>query len=307
MQTQSYFLVCPVALASYLLSLASAPVMPIAAQYVVATLFGLVFGSFLNVCIVRLPRHESIIRPRSHCPQCLKPIPWHDNIPVLSYLVLRARCRFCRNRISPLYPLVETITAGIFVLALAETRNPPQFVKDVVFGMLMIVLIFTDFEDRIIPHSVTVFGIIAGLVFSLLVPVNDTLFEWIFRRAGLALQGPLSSLIGAVAGGAFGGGLLYGVAWTLRRLRNPAKEYLGFGDVMLMLAVGVFWGIPLTYLTILLGSLAGTLVAISFVAINKTFRDYQWPYGSFLGAAAIYASFGGPSLLLAYQHWVGLR
>lgn len=277
------------------------------AQYVIAGIFGLVFGSFLNVCIARLPQHQSIVRPRSRCPQCLKLISWYDNVPVLSYLLLRARCRYCRNPISPLYPLVEIITACIFVLALAETSTPAGFAKDVIFGMLMVILIFTDLRDRIIPHSVTIFGIIVGLALSLLVPVNDALFDWIFRRAGFGVHGPLSSLIGALAGGVFGGGLLYVVAWGLKRFRNPAKEYLGFGDVMLMLVVGVFWGIPLTYLTILVGSLAGTVVAIALLALNKGYRDYQWPYGSFLGAAAIYASLGGPWLLLAYQHWAGLR
>jgi leader peptidase (prepilin peptidase) / N-methyltransferase len=277
------------------------------AQYVIAGLFGLVFGSFLNVCIVRLPQHESIVRPRSRCPRCLKLISWYDNVPVLSYLILRAKCRYCRQQISPLYPLVEIITACIFVLALAATSTPAWFAKDAVFGMLMVILIFTDLRDRVIPHSVTILGIIVGLALSLLLPVNDSLFEWVFLRTGLEIHGPLSSLIGALAGGVFGGGLLYGVAWALKRFRNPAKEYLGFGDVMLMLVVGVFWGIPLTYLTILLGSLAGTVIAIALLVLNKSYRDYQWPYGSFLGAAAVYAALGGPSLLLAYQHWTGLH
>jgi leader peptidase (prepilin peptidase) / N-methyltransferase len=278
-----------------------------ATPYVFAALFGLVFGSFLNVCIVRLPHHESIVRPRSHCPQCLKLIPWHDNLPVISYIVLGGRCRFCRRRISPLYPVVEALTAAVFVLALAETGSTLGFLKEIVFAMLMIVLIFTDFRDRIIPHSVTLLGIVLGLALGFFVPVNDSLFEWVFRGSRLRLEGALSSFIGALAGGAFGGGLLYAVAWALKRLSNSAKEYLGFGDVMLMLVVGVFWGIPLSYLTILLGSLAGTLVAASFVLLNKSFREYQWPYGSFLGAAAIYASLGGPALLAAYEHWTGLR
>jgi leader peptidase (prepilin peptidase) / N-methyltransferase len=284
----------------------SVPLLPASVEYALAALFGLVFGSFLNVCIVRLPSHESIVRPRSHCPKCLKPIMWYDNIPVLSYLILGGRCRFCRERISPLYPIVEVLTAAIFVLALADTSEPLGFAKDAIFGMLMVVLIFTDFNERIIPHSVTIFGIVVGLVFSLLVPVNDTLIEWLVGRGGLVLPGPLSSLVGALAGGIFGGGLLYGVASALKHVRNPSKEYLGFGDVMLMLVIGVFWGIPLTYLTILLGSLAGTLVALLFILLNKSFRDYQWPYGSFLGAAAIFASLGGSALLTAYQHWAGL-
>jgi leader peptidase (prepilin peptidase) / N-methyltransferase len=301
---------CPVGQLSFVCCVlpdVSSLAMPTAVQYALAALFGLVFGSFLNVCIARLPHHESIVRPRSHCPQCLKLIPWYDNIPVLSYLVLGAKCRFCRQRISPIYPIVEAFTACVFVLAVAETSSLSWLVKEIVFAMLMIVLIFTDFKDRIIPHSVTLLGIALGLGFSLFVPVNDSLLEWIFRGSEFRLHTTVSSLIGALAGGAFGGGLLYAVGWALKRVSNPAKEYLGFGDVMLMLVVGVFWGIPLSYLTILLGSLAGTLVAVSFIALNKSSREYQWPYGSFLGAAAIYCSLGGPALLAAYKHWAGLR
>jgi leader peptidase (prepilin peptidase) / N-methyltransferase len=298
---------CHSSLVSFSLCLMFGPAVPAAIQYVFAALFGLVFGSFLNVCIARLPHHESIVRPRSHCPQCLKLIPWYDNVPVMSYVVLGARCRFCLRRISPLYPVVEVFTACVFVLALAETGSMLGFVKEIVFAMLMIVLILTDFKDRLIPHSVTLFGIVLGLAFSFLVPVNDSLFEWIFRGAGFRLQGTFSSVIGALAGAVFGGGLLYAVAWSLKRMSHGAKEYLGFGDVMLMLVVGVFWGLPLTYVTILLGSLAGTLVAVSFVALNKKFREYQWPYGTFLGAAALYASLGGPALLAAYQHWAGFH
>jgi leader peptidase (prepilin peptidase) / N-methyltransferase len=299
--------VCHLWLVLYALSHLSGLATPAAAQYMFAAVFGLVFGSFLNVCIVRLPNHESIVRPRSHCPQCLKRIPWYDNLPIVSYLLLGAKCRCCRRRISPLYPIVEAFTACVFVLAVAENGSTLGLVKETVFAMLMIVLIFTDFTDRIIPHSVTLFGIASGLAFSLFVPVNDALFEWIFRGSEFRLQGTLSSLTGAIAGGAFGGGLLYGVAWALKRASRAAKEYLGFGDVMLMLVVGVFWGIPLSYLTILLGSLAGALVAVSFVAVKKSFREYQWPYGSFLGAAAIYASLKGPGLIAAYKHWAGLH
>jgi leader peptidase (prepilin peptidase)/N-methyltransferase len=291
---------CPPALASIALA-------PADVRYALAALFGLVFGSFLNVCIVRLPHHESIVRPRSHCPQCLKFIPWYDNIPLLSYVSLGGRCRFCRERISVVYPVVEVLTACMFILAVRETGGVAALVKEIIFGMLMIVLIFTDFRDRLIPHSVTIPGIVLGLVFSLVVPVNNVVVGWVLLRGGIKLAGPLSSLAGALSGAAFGGGLLYGVAWILKRLGNPAREYLGFGDVMLMLVVGVFWGIPLTYVTILLGSLAGTLVAISFLVLNSRFRSYQWPYGSFLAAAALYASLGGSALLEAYQHWAGLR
>ncbi|HEX5483570.1 MAG TPA: prepilin peptidase, partial [Terriglobia bacterium] len=245
--------------------------------YLIAALFGLIFGSFLNVCIARLPAHKSIVMPRSRCLHCGKLISWYDNIPILSYALLRGRCRRCHHQISPVYPLVEIVTACLFVAAIARFGVSGEFVKAVIFCMLMVVVIFTDYRERIIPHSVTVFGIVVGLILSLAIPVNDRLFEWILGRFGIILSGWPSSLIGALTGGIFGAGLLYGVAWFFRRFGDPQKEYLGFGDVMLMLAIGVFLGIPLTYLTILLGSLAGTLVAISLRVVSRDFRGYQWP------------------------------
>lgn len=277
--------------------------LPVYVLYVFAGLFGLVLGSFLNVCIVRLPRHQSVVTPRSRCPQCGHFIPWYDNLPVFSYLILRGRCRQCRCRISAIYPAVEIITAILFIAAFAEFGSTASFFKAIIFAMLMEVLIFTDFNTRTLPHSVTISGAILGLFLSFFVPVNNGLVEWLLRVAGVAFSGPLSSFVGAVTGGLFGAGLLYGVAWCFRRFGDREKEYLGFGDVMLMLVIGVFLGIPLTYVTILLGSLAGTLVALSFRGIGKGYSGYQWPYGSFLGAAAIYAIFGGRALVLAYLHW----
>jgi leader peptidase (prepilin peptidase) / N-methyltransferase len=280
---------------------------PPALQWFAAAVFGLIFGSFLNVCIVRLPRGESIVRPSSHCPQCLRSIPWYDNIPLLSYTILSGHCRFCRNHISILYPVVEGMTACLFLVAFDETASSWAFAKAVIFGMVMIVLIFTDLLERIIPHSVTVFGIVAGLAFSLFYPMNDSIIDWFAGRMGWSVARPLASFAGSLLGALFGGGTLLGVAWLLKRLSHETKEYLGFGDVMLMFVVGAFWGIPLTYLTILLGSLAGSLVAVMLTLINRRFRAYQWPYGSFLGVAAICVSFWGRALLASYLAWQGLR
>jgi leader peptidase (prepilin peptidase)/N-methyltransferase len=271
--------------------------------YLAASLLGLVFGSFLNVCIARLPRHESIVRPGSRCPHCGHPIRWFHNIPVLSYVVLRGRCRNCRYPISPVYPLVEVLTAALWVLALRVWGASPEFIKTTIFGMLMIVLIFTDLIDRRIPHAVTLFGMVVGLLMSLWIPVDDRIFDSVFRLTGLDLPPVLSSLTGAVTGAIFGGGLLYGVAWMFTKFGDPEKEYLGFGDVMLLLMAGTFLGLPLTYVAILIGSLLGTLVAVPLNLLVKRFRNYQWPYGSFLGVAAIFASMGGERLLEAYLKW----
>jgi leader peptidase (prepilin peptidase)/N-methyltransferase len=181
----------------------------------------------------------------------------------------------------------------------------PEFIKVSAFGMLLLILILTDLMERRIPHRVTLFGTGLGLLLSFFIPVDDLPLEWASRRLGIFLDGPASSLLGAVSGALFGGGFFYAVGEAFYRLRH--KEGLGFGDVMLMLMVGAFLGIRLTLLTILLGSVLGTLIAGPLHLASSRFRNYQWPYGSFLGAAAIYASIGGQALLDAYIRWAGLH
>lgn len=273
--------------------------------YLTVALFGLAFGSFLNVCILRLPRRESIITPRSRCPRCSKPIRWYDNVPVLSYLLLRGRCRDCRQPISLLYPAVEILTGLVLIAAFARYGFSPEFIKVSALGMLLLILIVTDLNERRIPHKVTLFGTALGLLLSLFVPVDNRPADWVLRRFGVFLDEPASSLLGAISGSLFGAGFFYAVGEAFYRLRH--KEGLGFGDVMLMLMIGAFLGIPLTVLTILLGSLLGTLIAAPLHVASSRFRNYEWPYGSFLGAAAIYASIGGQALLQAYVRWSGFR
>jgi leader peptidase (prepilin peptidase)/N-methyltransferase len=274
-------------------------------SYLFVILFGLAVGSFLNVCIARLPRHESIVTPRSYCPRCERPIRWYDNIPLVSYLLLRGRCRDCGGEISPLYPAVEIITAGLLVAAWAQYGPGVEFVRSALLCTLLVVLIFTDLTARKIPHAVTVFGTLAGLLLSLLAPVDDRPLEWLLQSFGVSLQGRTSSFLGAVCGAVFGAGLFFVVGEAFARLRH--KEGLGFGDVTLMGMVGTFLGVPLTYVTILLGSLVASVVAVTLYAVSPRFRrDYPWPYGTFLGAAAIYVSLGGPALLNAYLRWGGV-
>jgi len=274
--------------------------------YIIIAVFGLVFGSFLNVCIARLPKHESIVAPRSHCPRCGHPIRWYDNIPVVSFLILRGRCRDCGTTISLVYPLVEILTAGLLVIALAKYGLGPEFVKAACLGMILLVLIFTDLIDRSIPHVVTLFGMVTGLLMSLVVPVDNRPLEFLLNRLGFYPEGSFNSLIGAAAGAAVGGGLFYAVGEVFFRLSGRTKEYLGFGDVMLLLMVGTFLGVPLTLMTILLGSVAGTLIALPATLARPQLRQYEWPYGTFLGAAAIFASLGGEALLDWYLRWAGL-
>jgi leader peptidase (prepilin peptidase)/N-methyltransferase len=274
--------------------------------YVLVTIFGLIFGSFLNVCIVRLPRKESILVPGSHCPHCKHRIRWFDNIPLVSYVLLRGRCRDCHARISPQYLVVEVLTALLLLLTFRRFGLSPEFVKYAVLMMILIVLIFTDLRQRQIPHTVTVFGICLGIVFSFFIPVDSRPVGWLAERVGLFLPGVLLSVLGAISGALVGGGLFYAVGEAFYILGGRTKEYLGFGDVMLMLMVGSFLGVPLTLLTILLGSLAGSIVALSITLAAPRFRDYHWPYGTFLGIAAIYAALDGARLVEVYLRWSGM-
>jgi leader peptidase (prepilin peptidase)/N-methyltransferase len=271
----------------------------------IVALFGLIFGSFLNVCIARIPRGESIVTPGSHCPACGHGIRWHDNIPILSYVLLRGRCRDCGQQISLLYPLVEILTAVVFLLEYWRYGLTLEFIKGAIFAMLVIVLIFTDLRERRIPHKISLTGIALGLAFSFFVTVDSRPIGWVLSQWRIYPSSILLSLIGSLAGALIGGGLFYAVGEIFYHLRH--KEGLGFGDVMLMLLIGTFLGPPLTLMTILLGSLLGSLIAIPLTLINSRFRNYQWPYGTFLGVAALYASIGGDALLRAYLQWGGFR
>jgi len=275
--------------------------------YFIIALFGLAFGSFLNVCIARVPRGESIVRPRSHCPRCGHPIRWYDNIPVLSYALLGGRCRDCRVRISALYPLVEMLTASFLVLDYAVNGPSLEFVKAAVFGMLLLVLIFTDLRDRRIPHVVTIPGIALGLLLSVALPLDAGPVDWILKRWGMSPAPCFLSLLESLTGAVVGGGLFYAIGEVFYRAGGRKKEYLGFGDVMLMLMVGTFLGAPLTLMTMLLGSLGGSVLALIAIRVKPELRDYQWPYGSFLGAAGLYVILGGRALLEAYLQWSGIR
>jgi leader peptidase (prepilin peptidase)/N-methyltransferase len=201
---------------------------------------------------------------------------------------------------------VEALTAIVLMLTFHVYGIGPEFIKYTVFGLLLIILIFTDLLERRIPHAVTIFGISIGLLFSFFIPVDDRPLGWIFRHWGIFLDGVPASVAGAVAGALVGGGLFYGVGEAFYHLGGKQKEYLGFGDVMLMLMVGTFLGVPLTLLTIFLGSLGGSILAVALSVINSRFRGYAWPYGTFLGVAAIYAALYGNWLLDGYLRISGM-
>jgi leader peptidase (prepilin peptidase)/N-methyltransferase len=282
-----------------------------------------VFGSFLNVCIYRMPRELSVVTPRSACPSCGKPIAAYDNIPVLSWLILRGRCRHCRARISPRYAIVELLTGIFFVLSYLATSSMAEAVKYSVFSFLMIGLIFTDAETKILPDLLTKPGIVVGLFFSLFVEVESNgLAQLILGRD---YDWRLLSFINSLAGAIFGAGFIFGVSLLYHALRN--REGMGQGDIKLMALIGAFLGLKLTLLVLLLGSLIGSVSGVILMLIvwqkriarrrgrtteaasiirarawqsaKLIFRNFEIPFGVFLGAAAFLAAFVGAPLI----HW----
>ena len=275
-----------------------------AMAYLLMAVLGLVLGSFLNVCIFRLPHRASIVRPRSYCPLCKHPIRWYDNIPVLSYLLLRGHCRDCGEHISLVYPIVELATAGLLLEAFRLHGWGVEFIRDAALVLTMIVVVFTDLTERRIPHTLTVPGIVIGLASSWVVTVDSRPLGGLWHLFGIMPRPSVASFAGAVAGAVVGGGLFYFAGEAFYAVRHV--QGLGFGDVMLMLMVGTFLGVPLTLLTVLLGSLLAILVALPFVALDRRrYWRFHWPYGSFLATAAIYVCLRGEDLLNAYLRWSG--
>ncbi|MFQ5776604.1 MAG: prepilin peptidase [Terriglobia bacterium] len=262
-------------------------------------LVGLAVGSFLNVCILRLPRGESVIRPRSHCPRCRRAIAAYDNVPILSYLLLRGRCRHCGASISFLYPAVELLTGALFLAVYSQFGLTAQGVKATLLAAALVVLIFTDIRDRLLPDRVTLPGIAAGVLFAFWLPVEDGTAALLLRAAfGSGLPAVLLSLADALLGALLGAGLLFGLGELWYRLRKV--EAMGLGDVKMMAMVGLFFGFKLTLLTLLLGSLVGTLIGSLFILLAKKDSRYELPLGTFLGVAALVALFWGRELLSAY-------
>jgi leader peptidase (prepilin peptidase)/N-methyltransferase len=242
-----------------------------------AALFGLVIGSFLNVCIYRLPRDQSIVWPASRCTTCGREISWFENIPVLSYAILRGRCRTCGDRISLMYPLVEVVTAGVFVAVAAAFGLSWLLPIRLLFGCAMIVLLVIDLQHQILPNEITLPGIVVGLAASL-----------------VAEPGWRDALIGAFAGG----GLLSLVAWGYERIRH--QEGLGFGDVKMLAMIGAFLGWKLMLLTLVGASLLGSLTAGVLMLAGRADSQSKLPLGTFLAIAAVPVSLVGNTVVNWY-------
>jgi leader peptidase (prepilin peptidase)/N-methyltransferase len=271
-----------------------------------AFLLGLVIGSFLNVCIVRIPHGESIVRPASHCTGCGRAIRPYDNIPLVSWLVLRGRCRTCKKPISWMYPVVELAT-GLLFLACAVAFGPTlEGAKWALLSALIVVLVATDIRERILPDKVNFTGLVLAVIISGFLRPVDGVAAWLSSKMfefppPMPVLSVTDSLLGAIAGG----GLLWLVAEGYFRLRG--REGMGLGDVKMMAMVGAFEGLEGALLAILIGSLLGSVIGIAFIAIFRKDSDYELPFGAFLGAGSLIVVFFGTRMLEWYQTVSGVR
>lgn len=250
--------------------------MPLPPGFIEITLLlsGLCVGSFLNVCIHRLPLKQSVVSPGSRCPSCGYELRWYDNIPVLSYVMLRARCRSCSRPISIQYPLVEVITALVFLAHWYAFGPTPLLAVRLVFGCALLVLFMIDLEHQILPDVITLPGIVIGVGVSVVLP-----------------PGPIESLIGLL----LGGGLLWAIAEAWFRLRKV--DAMGFGDVKMLAMVGAWLGWKMVILTFVLSSMMGGLVGVVLLASRRADMATRVPFGTMLAVAAMIASlYGGPIL-----------
>ena len=247
--------------------------------WTVAFLFaaGLIVGSFLNVCIWRLPRRESVVFPASRCTRCSRSLRWFENIPVLSWVILRGRCRTCAEPVSYVYPLIELLTAVVFVTGYLIYGWTPLLAVRLLFACAMIVLFVIDLRHRILPNAITLPGIVAGLVFSAVLP-----------------PGWVASLVGAV----LGGGILFAIAEAYYRLRGV--EGLGMGDVKMLAMIGAFLGPQLTLVTLILASLTGSIIGVSIIASGRGGMQAALPFGTFLAVGALVAAVSGEQMLAWY-------
>ena len=247
------------------------------AAFVLLGMFGLVVGSFLNVCIYRLPRGESIAYPASHCTACGRALSWYENVPVLGWLGLHGRCRTCGEAISWMYPAVELATPALFLLQYWQLGWQPLLAVRLLFTCAMVVLFVVDLQHRVLPNVITLPGVGVGLAASLVVA-----------------PGWRDALIGVV----IGGGVLLLIAESYYRIRG--EEGLGMGDVKMLAMIGAFLGWQLMLLTLLLASVVGSIAGIGMMAARAGDTKYALPLGTFLAVASIVATVIGEPFITWY-------
>jgi leader peptidase (prepilin peptidase)/N-methyltransferase len=224
-----------------------------------------------------LPRRESLVHPGSRCPKCGYELRWFDNIPVVSYVVLGGRCRKCRDRISIRYPLLEAVTLVLFLIHGVVFGWTPLLAVRLLFACAMVVLFAIDLEHHLLPDAVTLPGIVAGLIFSLVLP-----------------PGIVAALVGMLIGG--------GVLWLIGEayFRYSGQEGMGGGDVKMLAMIGAFLGWKLMLVTLVLSSVAGSLIGVLVIALKRGDMKYALPYGTFLALGALAASLVGEQLVNWY-------
>lgn len=278
--------------------------------YIFAGIFGALIGSFLNVVIHRVPNEESIVFPNSRCPSCAAMIAFYDNIPILSWLVLGAKCRKCKEPISIRYPAVELLTAALFVAVAWHDGMSVALPFDLVFVAAMLALVFIDAEHMILPNVITYPGIVFAVVARLVIPFLTRTPH--FDDLPSLLTGPfecmpiwVASLGGAVIGALLGGGSLWLMGWIWEKLRGV--EAMGLGDVKMMFMVGAYLGGRLTILTIFIGVLSGSIIGVLLMARQRE-RNMQMllPFGIFLGIGAVVSLLIGTQLVQWYLGRLGL-
>jgi len=259
---------------------------------IIAFIFGSIVGSFLNVCIYRMPNSESVVWPRSHCPKCKKRIPAYDNIPFLSFILLRGKCRFCKGKISLRYPLVEFITASLFLLFFMRYGLSYDLFFYLILLSALIIATFIDIPHRIIPDEISVGGIIVGFILSSVrgVAVNPLAFSFKPMR---------NSFLGII----LGGGIIYLTGWLFdiiyfKLLKKPAiqgeTESMGGGDGKLLAMIGAFLGWQRAVMTFFLAPFFGAAIGI-YMLITK--KDHTVPYGPFLSLAALISIFWADKIM----------
>ena len=278
--------------------------------YVLAGIFGAIIGSFLNVVIHRVPNEESVVFPNSRCPSCGAVIAFYDNIPILSYAVLGAKCRSCKKHISIRYPAVEALTAALFVAVAWHDGMSVALPFDLVFVSALIALVFIDGELKILPDAITYPGMVFALVARIAIPFLSRTPH--FDDLPSLINGPLegwpiwlASLGGAVLGALIGGGSLWLMGWVWQKVRN--MEAMGLGDVKMMFMVGGYLGWRLTLVTIFIGVLSGSVIGIALMVIEGRYDSKkEIPFGVFLGIGAVAALLFGSQLVQWYLGRLGL-
>ena len=251
--------------------------------------FGLLIGSFLNVCISRLPYNESVVSPRSHCPHCATMIAWYDNVPVLSYLLLLARCRHCRASISARYPTVELLTGVLFGAIVWRLGLGWESVKWCAFGAIVVELGFSDLETRILPDEFTKGGALLGVVLAAIVPLPQGLFSFMAEILRPNSSEAFASLVNSLASAGFLSGGLYAIGAIYQRFRG--REGMGLGDVKMVAMLGAFLGLETALLGLMIGSLLGSVIGLTWIKLRRaSTSEYELPFGSFLAFGALLAA-----------------